>query len=157
MTDTGYQPRVVLYVRTLSPNGATRRQREVIDSLQSLAEHGHITDVTVEVWGQRVPREGGTKASGAILDRLDEFESWSERAGTSLSVTFRETKSESLLTSDAREVIVLPVLCLVEYRGETVQYVSPCVDGGEVRTVTDRVEAIGRGRHDIEKATTVNT
>lgn len=142
MTARENKPRVELYVRSLYPSGAQHQQEQVIERSRELAEAGHITGVSVTVWGRQVPRDGGTAIGAAIRDRIEAFEAWSDRAGTSLASVFETRESRSLLTGETTQAIVLPTLCLAEYHGDDLEYVAPCVDGGTVCTVRDRLDRL---------------
>jgi hypothetical protein len=115
-----------------------------------MRDQGYITDFSISVWGKQVPQEGTTATDGLIHDRIDEFETWSEQTGTSLSVTFQRTEGGTMLNDDRQGVITLPILCLVEYQDDQVDYVSPCMDNGRVCTVAERLEAIERGQQNIQ-------
>lgn len=142
MKEAGYQPTVVLYVKSLAPPGTGQQQEELLKRIQGLTESGQIDGFTVEVWGERIPCDTETAAGKAMLEQIRAFEAWSSQAGTSLSGFFQTHGSESLLGETERPAIVPPTICLAEYDDETLQYVAPCTDGGTVCTVIDRLNTL---------------
>lgn len=133
------QPHVELYVRSLCPSGAEHQPEQVTERLNELVEAGHIADFSIHVWGKQVPCAGDTAVGEEIRDRIETFEAWSDRAGVSLAPSFEIREARSLLTGETQERIVLPTLCLAEFRGDDLQYVTPCVEDGTVCTVRDRL------------------
>lgn len=142
MTDLEERPTIDLYVRSLHPNGAQRSQEEIIERLRALDERGRIAELSIHVWGKQVPCEGNTAVGRSIHKRIKEFEGWSDRVGTSLSSFFETRDVSTLDTDESQAAIVLPTLCLAESHGDTLQYVSPCVDNGTVCTIRDRLDAL---------------
>lgn len=141
---------VDLYVRSLCPAGGHSRQERILDRLERLDEANHIAGFTVTVWGERVPREGRTPTGERVLERLDAFRAWSDRAGTSLTAFFETRETGSLVAAEPRPAIVLPMVCMVEYHGDDLQYVTPCVDSGRACTVLDRLDALEGDLRDNE-------
>lgn len=145
MREPEYQPEVTMYVRSLNPTGADHQQRELIERLRTMDGRGDIAGFSVVIWGERIPCDAQTSVGTSILDRIETFEAWSDRAGTSLAPFFETRRSGSLLTEDTHECIVPPTLCIAEFDDETLQHVAPCIDDGMVRTVADRLDVIERG------------
>lgn len=152
MAESRYQPSITLSVRSLCPNGAAQRQDRIIERLQTMDEVGHIAGFSVEIWGDRVPRDGGTATDRAVRERIETFETWSDRVGVSLSPFFATGESRSMLTEETRTIINLPIVCLAEYHHDALQYVAPCVDDGTVCTMSDRLDALERGYPDGKRA-----
>lgn len=146
------QPHVELYVRSLCPSGAQQQPEQIIERLSGLADAGHIAGFSVHVWGKQVPRDGQTAVGEAIRDRIETFNAWSDRAGTSLAPLFESRETGSLLTDETHETIDLPTLCLVEYHGDDIRYVAPCVEDGTVCTVHDRMDALEENLDGDERA-----
>lgn len=140
---------LTLYVRSLCPRGAGEQQRAIIDRLQTLADAEAIEGYSVTVWGPQIPCDPQTAAGRSLLDRIETFEAWSERAGTSLSSVFERRTTTSRITGETREAIVPPVFCLAESHDGDLRYVSPCVDAGAVRTVADRLNTIQGDTHEF--------
>lgn len=142
MTDLEERPTIDLYVRSLYSNGAQQSQEEIIERLRTLDERGRIAELSIHIWGKQVPREEDTAVGRSIHERIEAFEAWSDRAGTSLSSFFETRDLSTIDTDESRAAVVLPTLCLAESHGNNLQYVSPCVDNGTVCTVRDRLDAL---------------
>lgn len=153
MSASQYQPRITLLVRSLCPKGAAEQQDRIIERLQAMAAADRIDGFSVTIWGDRVPCDGQTAASRDILERIESFESWSERAGTSLSPFFRVGESGSMLTEETRTTVEVPVLCLAEYHHDELRHVAPCVDDGSVCTISDRLDVLEEGAPNVKRGT----
>lgn len=150
MLEPEYKPRITLHVRSLCPPGADHLQREIVERVRTIDERGQIDGWSLEVWGDRIPSDPQTAASSATLERIETFEAWSDRAGTSLSPFFEVREAGTLLADNPRKTVVPPVICLAEYHEDTLQYVAPCVDNDTVCTVVDRLNTIERNIPDVE-------
>jgi hypothetical protein len=142
MDEREYQPRVDLYVRSLCPVAARRCQEEVIERLRTMDEAGHISGVSVDVWGKRVPCDERATVGGSTLERIESFRAWSDRAGTSVSSFFETVEVGSMLVDEPRRSVLLPVVCLAEHYAGRLTFVTPCVEDGKTWTVSDRLDAL---------------
>lgn len=142
MAGETYKPRVDLCVRSLCPRGGPGWQAEIVERLNAMEEADRLADVSVHVWGERIPCDEPTGVGASMLARVESFEAWSDRAGASLSSFFERTEVGSMLVDGTRTAIVPPVGCLAEYDGDRVAFVTPCVDDGTVWTISDRLDAL---------------
>ncbi|MFB6221536.1 MAG: HTH domain-containing protein [Halolamina sp.] len=138
----------ILFVRSLSPNGARAQQDAVIERLEELADRGRLDSYTVRVWGRAVgtlSAGGRTEQGRRILDRVDDFEEWAAANGKSVG-SFFETREQAVeFTDETRSALVLPTMALAEYAGGEIRFVTPCTDGQQVYTVPDRVDELDAG------------
>ncbi len=156
MSETEYQPEVTMYLRSLPSTGVSQQQREFIDRLQAMERAGDIAGFEVKIWGEKIPRNPQTSIGRSMLDQIETFENWSDRANTSLAPFFETRAFGSLLTNDITECIVPPVCCLVEHDGDTIHHVTPCINAGAVQTVADRLDAIEGGAGKINQSRVAN-
>lgn len=135
--------RVELFVRSLSP-GAPSQQGDVIDQLQALEAAGHLDDLSIQVWGDRIaPAIAQQTASGRqLLDRLTAFERWERDADASLPAFDWRRTVTNLATEESCAVIALPTMALAEYVDGTLAHVAPCKRDGTCYSVADRVSAL---------------
>jgi hypothetical protein len=137
--------RVELHVRSLAPRAGRRRQNAVIDRLDDLESAGRIDEFAVDVWGRQVGLSSAaarTDAGRFVLDRVAEFREWADETGRSVASFFETRRVDSELSGDQYTALVLPSLTLAEYRGGDLAHVAPCSDGGEVTTVSDRIDVL---------------
>lgn len=147
--DTQSDPiRLELYVRTLSPPGARRRQEDVIDRLQELDEDGHVDDVHVQVWGKQIDpttNAADTDQGQFILNRIAEFQQWALANNTTLESFYQTREQSSSITGEDHTTVVLPKMGLAEYHGSELEQVTPCTRrDDEVFSVTDHLDALER-------------
>jgi hypothetical protein len=147
--ETGSEPpeplTVELYVRSLCGEAAKEPQEAVIERLSRLERDGVVDEYTVRVWGRRICPDtaaADTDAGRFVLDRIEAFEDWAAEAGASVRSFFDTAEVDSSITGESYEAITVPTLTLAEFRGEELQWVSPCADGGTVYTVADRLDAL---------------
>ena len=155
MTADSKPVQAVVRLRTLGPSGLNPPQTEVIDRLQTLTEDedGPLDDLDVGMWG---PSMGSTQTEHR--DPLDtretvaKFKQWADAYGYTLRPAFDWHSSDSTETGDGQ--IVTPLLTLAVYKGERLKVVYPHVDGDEVNTIHDGVEALESmaGPGDAEQA-----
>lgn len=142
MTLTTDSVQGVLRLRTLGPSGLNPPQIEVIDRLQTLTEEdGPLDDLDVGMWG---PSMGSTQPEHrdplSTRETVAEFKRWADAYGYTLQPAFDWPSSGSTETGDGQ--IVTPLLTLAVYTGERLKVVYPHVDGDEVHTIHDGVEAL---------------
>ena len=131
----------VVRLRTLGPSGLNPPQIEVIDRLQTLTENGPLDDLDVGMWGPSM--ESTQTEHRDPLDTREtvaEFKRWADAYGYTLQPAFDWHSSGSTETGDGQ--IVTPLLTLAVYKGERLKVVYPHVDGDEVHTIHDGVEAL---------------
>lgn len=144
-------PRVEFRVREHTPAGVYDRQQAVYERLQQLQEAGMISDVSVEVWEKQVSTGSDTDPDEtdhgvrSVRNTYQAFEDWATRNGHALTPAFDTRECGTLVSTDRREVIVFPVMCLAVYDGEEIGAVFPCSTGDDIRTVEDGLAAIESG------------
>lgn len=137
--------RAVLRLRAQAPYGVNGTQTEIIDRLDTLFETGRITEFDIDVWGTsmgiNVP-EG--RDPGGVRETVAEFEQWAADHDCTLRPAFNRRRTGLIGDGEENrsESLVLPVLCLAVYDGETIKAVYPHGDGEDVRTIHDGVEAL---------------
>ena len=140
------QPNAVeLFVRSLSPSGATHQQERILERLDELAAEGHVDDYEVTVWGERVVPDSvaaDTPTGENVLDTVDEFGSWATAHGVSVERFYPEQTVESAITGDEFTAISLPVVAMAEYVDGRLHHVTPH-EGETVQTVLGRLDALG--------------
>lgn len=135
--------RAVVRLRTLGPSGLNPPQIEVIDRLQTLSENenGPIADLDVGMWG---PSMGDTQIEhrdpGDMRETVAEFRQWADMNGHTLRPAFEWRSIDSTDTGERQ--IVTPLITLALYNGERLQAVYPHVNGNEVNTIHDGIEAL---------------
>lgn len=126
--------RAVLWIRSLAPHGINETQTAVIDRLRRIKTDDRIADLAVAVWGRSMGLSQTVGQDPGVREAVAEFERWATEHDRTLRPAFGR--------HDAGEGrVVLPLLCLAVYEAETVRAVYPHVDGEEVRTIQDGVEA----------------
>lgn len=143
----------VLRLRTLGPSGPNPPQTEVIDRLQTLTENDPMVDLDIDIWR---PSMGSTWSDDRDpfngRETLAEFEQWADEQGCTLRPAF--DRRSAALTNDDEERggrIVTPLITLAVYDGGRLRAVYPHVDGDEVRTVHDGIEALESMLRDTEQ------
>lgn len=137
---------VTLHLRASAPAAATRRQRTVLDRLQSLASDGVVPELRVERWSSRVtvPSNGDDGEPGPVA-LYDEFEAAAERADARLEPFFETREAVGGLLSagpPTDRVIVFPVVCLTVRRDGDLTGLFPCWKDGNHHSVEDGLEAL---------------
>ncbi|MDL5362232.1 HTH domain-containing protein [Halalkalicoccus sp. NIPERK01] len=137
--------RVTLRFRTLGPGGINPVQSRVIDRLQTLGETESVAELDIDVWG---PSMGGWSPADrdptGTRETVAEFEQWANDHGCTLrpALDRRGAGSGSDDGGTRGGDVVLPLLCLAIYDGETLRAVYPHVDGEEVHTIHDGIEVL---------------
>lgn len=153
MDSTATPVRVELFVRSLCPENATRQQNYVIEQLQALEEAGHIEDLSILIWGNRIePETARRTAEGRhLLTRLSTFKRWARDADASLDAFDWQHSMTNMATDESVSVVTLPTLVLAEYVGDDLQHVAPCRRDGAVHSVTDRVNRLADTTHPTDE------
>ena len=141
-------PYIELYVRSLLPDGAGKRQDTVIDTLDALERDGEIAGYDVIVWGKQIAPESAaanTEEGRYILNRVAEFKQWALSNTVSVESFYERTAVDSEAADDSLDAIRLPVMGLAEYDGEELAHVAPCTKGETVHTIADRLDSIDDG------------
>jgi hypothetical protein len=136
------RPSVELFVRSLSPSGATHRQEAILDRLDRLDEQDVIEDYTVTVWGERIGPDSlaaETDTGQRTLNSVAEFESWADANGVSVERFYPVETVDSTLAGDRYTAISLPVMAMAEFVDGELCHVTPHEDD-RVRTVADRLD-----------------
>lgn len=131
--------RAVLRLRTLAPHGINETQTEVIDRLRRLEEDGRIAGLDVDVWGASMGlARSADRSSSDVHEAVTEFERWADDQGCTLRPAFERRSARA--SEETR--VVLPLLCLAVYEAEAIRAVYPHVDGEDVHTIHDGVDAL---------------
>lgn len=131
---------IELCVRSLSPTAARERQQAIVGRLEALAERDVVDEVDVSVWGDRIRLDGDERTtSSAVHERMERLRSWAAASGRSLEPVFQRRTGQSSLMGGHYDVLVLPMMGLVEYRDGRVSHVAPSRDGDDLVSVSDRV------------------
>jgi hypothetical protein len=150
--------RAVLRLRILGPSGLNPPQTKVIDRLQTLSEDkaGPLADLGVGLWG---PSMGLTQTPDrdpvSTQETMAEFTKWADAHGYTLRPAFEWRSADSADAGKKQHgQIVTPLITLAVYTGERLQAVYPHVDGEDVQTIHDGVEALESmaGPEDPEQA-----
>ena len=144
--------RVVLRLRTLGPSGLNPPQTEVLGRLRTLAEDGPIADLDVDVWGASMGITQTTDRDPEdVRETVAAFRRWATEQGCTLRPAFDWRSGES---EDGRGGsngrIITPLITLAVYDEERLRAVYPHVDGDDVRTIHDGVEALESMTRDAE-------
>lgn len=148
--DTSIPATVEVYVRSLSPEGASQQQA-LFDQLNSLSMTGIIDYWTVHVVGKEVcPDTARTTDPGQfICERIQEFKTWAERNDMSFGAFFERRRVTSHLTGEEYETMVIPSVTLAEFDDQgTLQFVAPSFDGETHHTPASRLDELVDGRGD---------
>lgn len=146
--------RAVLRLRTLSPLGLNTPQTEVIDRLRTLTEDDPRVDLDVDVWSSSTgSRWADDPDPFDGRETVAEFEQWADEAGCTLRPAFdRRPSAPRRDEEEGAERIFTPLITLAVYDGERLRAVYPHVDGDEVRTIHDGVEALESMLRDAEQS-----
>jgi len=145
---TRTDPYIELYVRSMLPDGAGKRQDAVIDKLAALEREGEIAGYDVIVWGKQIAPQSAaanTDEGRYILNRVAEFKQWALSNNVSLEAFCQRRTVESAAADSATDAIRLPVIGLAEYDGDELVHVAPCTEGETVHTITDRLDRLDAG------------
>jgi len=146
MSQTG--PHIELYVRSLLPDGAGKRQEAVLERLDRLERTGEIAGYNIIIWGKQLAPDSAaadTEEGQYILNRVAEFKLWALSNNVSLDSFYQRTAVESEVTGMADDVMILPVMGLAEYRESELTHVAPYVKDEDVHTISDRLDGLEAG------------
>jgi hypothetical protein len=135
--------RVELFVRSLSPADRSPTETQ-LHRLRRLADEDAV-DLSVSVWGREVglsTTAARTDAGEFVLDRVAAFREWADAHDVCVETFFETREVDSGLTGESYTALVLPVVCLAEYRDDEVHHVAPYTTGSAVHTVADRISAL---------------
>lgn len=145
--------RAVLRLRTLGPSGLNPPQTEVIDRLRTLTEDDPTVDLDVDVWTSSMgSRWSDDRNQFDGRETVAEFEQWADEQGCTLRPAFDRRSATLYDEEEGGERIVTPLITLAVYDGERLRAVYPHVDGDEVRTIHDGVEALESMLRDAEQS-----
>ena len=136
---------IELYVRSLLPDGAGKRQDAIIDELDALERDGEIAGYDVIVWGKQIAPQSAAASTDEgryILNRVAEFKQWALSNNVSLESFYERRTVDSAVAEAATDAVRLPVVGLAEYEGDELVHVAPCTKGETVHTITDRLERL---------------
>lgn len=131
-------------------------QTEVIDRLQMLTENedNSIADLDVDVWGALMGiRQTEGYDPEDTRETVAEFKQWADEHDCTLRPAFEwhSTKSEAEGENQSGR-LVTPLITLAVYTKENLQAVYPHVEGNEVHTIHDGVEALKSMARDTEQS-----
>lgn len=136
--------RVEFYARSTLPDVAVSRRDEVRGRLRRLADEGRLDVVETYSWPRKIPVEGDRRERRLY----EQFRTWADDVGVSLSPFFDTRECYSMDTGDRGPRLVLPALCLAVYRDDRLRTVYPHSTVTGSRTVMDCLEALESGRRD---------
>jgi hypothetical protein len=144
----------VLRLRTLGPSGLNPPQTAVIDRLQTLTEDGPIADLDIDIWGPSMGITQDDCDPEGARETVAEFKQWADEQGCTLRPAFEWRSAESAADGEGRIVTPLITLAVYDDSGERLQAVYPHVDGDEVWTIHDGLEALESmaGTRDAEQS-----
>lgn len=145
MTMPADSVQAVLRLRTMGPSGLNPPQTAVIDRLQTLTENGPIADLDIDIWGASMGITQDDRDPRGTREAVAEFKQWADDQGCTLRPAFEWRSAESAADGEEQHGrIITPLITLAVYDDseERLQAVSPHVDGEEVRTVHDGIEAL---------------
>lgn len=153
-SDTGY--RVRLFLRGTVPPEIREQQAETVNRLEEL-ESEHDLPLEVTAWPRAIDVDpvGMTET---YLDLLETFRAWAHAQGCTLTPAVHTKRADSWLSTEQQLSVSLPVMLLALYEGDEIAAVYPHVDGDEVRTVSQGIEALAEvcaeetGRESVEIA-----
>lgn len=140
-SDTSFS--VELFVSSLAPKGAHRRQQEVIDRLERLQQDGRIEAITCTVWGDRICPETAPRVTNGLnaLRDIARLQQWADRRGVSLTPFFNERAVEPMIDESYR-VIVPPILCIAISKDDELWGIFPSVKDGQPLSAMDGLDAL---------------
>jgi len=134
---------VQICLRRFAPDAAQRRQQDVLDRLEGLAERGVVEEVNEEWWSTRVCTPGAETGAGASCPAIvGELLAAVEGTEISLQPAFRHATGHDSTDSD---VLYLPVICLVVRDEGEIAGIYPACDGGTHHSVEDALDRIEAG------------
>lgn len=142
-------PQVTLYLRDPVATTIYDQQQAIYDQLQTLREEGRVAGLSLKVWGKQIPtdRDETIGAAKTSVDTYEEFRSWAEDAGYSLTPGFSKHTSSSVVDDDQHDVIRFPLMCLAAYDGDRLLDVAPRTTAEGIYTVEDFLTELRDGAH----------
>jgi hypothetical protein len=125
-------------------------RRELRDRLDRLDRRAAVGSYEVETWGRSVALEeaasvtetGGSAAPATVRERLAAFREWADREDRSLAPAVRRREHTTLDSPATVPVVDLPVACLAVADDDGLAGVYPHAADGEVRRVSDCLDAL---------------
>jgi hypothetical protein len=133
-----------VYMRAFVPDAAQRRQEAMLERMRDLADRGKIDDLSVTRWSNQVsvtPDLDSDNPAGEHVYR--ELDAATEDTTLSIEPFFRERRGPK----EDRQVISLPVICVVVRSDETVAGIYPCSADDSTYSVTDCLDALEAGEN----------
>jgi hypothetical protein len=137
--------RIEVYLRE-DTYGTFDAQRRVLDRLASIEGTGVLGAVGTDRWDARRTVEYDHR-EGA-LSTYGEFEEWARHNDATLGPAFERRIRTTLGGTEAREIVVFPVIALAVYRADRLLAVFPSTVDGDHYTVHDCLDAFGSGNVD---------
>jgi hypothetical protein len=145
--------RAVLRLRTMAPSGLNPPQIEVVDRLQTLSDDGPIAELDIDIWGASMGLTQDDRDPDDIRETVAEFKQWADEQGYTLRPAFewRSAASKDGIEGQHGRVVT-PLITLAVYTEEGLQAVYPHIDGNDVRTIHDGIEALESLGSDAEQS-----
>lgn len=134
---------VELFVSSLAPKGAHKRQQAVLDRLERLQQDGRIEAITCTVWGDRICPETAPRITNGLnaLRDIGRLQQWADRRDVSLTPFFNERTVESM-NDESYRVIVPPILCLAISKDDNLWGIFPSLKDGQPLSAMDGLDAL---------------
>jgi hypothetical protein len=137
--------RIEAYLRR-DTYGTFDAQRRVLDRLGDLEGGGVLGAVGTDRWHARQTMEYDHR-EGALAT-YEEFLDWARHNAADLEPAFERRIRTLIGGTEAREVVVFPVICLAVYRTDRLRAVFPSSVDGTHFTVHDCLDAFESGNVD---------
>jgi hypothetical protein len=137
--------RIELFTRA-GAVGTHDRLLEAIERVRAIEAESRVADCHIGTWNKQIVLDnGGLDRNREVRKRVEAFESWADEHGVSLYPFFEERTRGSLAIDGERTVLVLPVICLAVYEGETLSELFPRAAGEVTYTVAEGLTALETG------------
>jgi hypothetical protein len=127
----------------MGPSGLNPPQIEVVDRLQTLTADGPIADLDIDIWGASMGLTQDDRDPDDTRETVAEFKQWADEQDCRLGPAFEWHSAASADDGEGqRGRIVTPLITLAVYNEHRLQAVYPHVNGEEVCTIHDGIEAL---------------
>lgn len=146
------QCRVEVFLQNLAPAESKQSQETIVDRLVNLRDAGHLREISLTVWGQRICTDSvlSTLDGGReIVNRIGDFYAFSGDSRVNISPFFQINKVESSITGESFQSIVPPSRCIAIYEGNRITGVFPCVIGDRTYSIDDALDVLEHTATDL--------
>lgn len=129
-----------VYLQSLAPTSSYSTQERIVERLQSLAEAGHIGELTITVWGEQICTDGALSSvpeCSEIIQAIGDFFALAADSSIEISPFFRVKEITASLSGEEFKCISMPARCLAFYTDESPFGVYPCKIDDVVYTPQD--------------------